>query len=498
MIRVSNLTIEIFGNPLFENISFTLHRKDKVGLIGPNGSGKTTILKCLLKEIEPDKGSLKIEHERIGYLSQATVEESEGSIGEYLGIKDPEKIKRGLKKVGLEKLSHDQEVSVLSGGQKTRLAMAKVLLLKPTFLLLDEPTNNLDKEGLIWIETFIKEFKGGVLLVSHDRRLLDNTVQKLFEIDGLNNSFREFAGGYSEYAIEKDRLMEKQEDEFQRQQAKERRMKLWLVRKREEAKIYDDPAKGKQIRAMERRMQREIYDNKVEKPRELNSLKGMGLSGKVHTGKLMLRVKEVEKSYEEKKVHKGLSFEVRGKDHVLLSGANGSGKSTILKMVVGEKSPDTGDVEIGENVTVGYFAQEHDTLDPEKTVLQEFESTERLIDPRKSPRKILGSFLFKDATIAKRVGSLSFGERVRLTFAKLTQQKNELLLLDEPTNHLDIPSREAIEDALIEYQGAVLVVSHDRYFLDRIGVDREIAIQRGKAVEKFDNLRSSSSTTDDL
>lgn len=476
MINVTNLTKEILGTPLFDGVSFTLHRGDKVGLIGTNGSGKTTLLQLIRGELEPDQGSIKTEHERIGYVAQATVEATVGTISEFFDQSDKENVLKALEHVGLADVPETQLVQNLSGGQKTKLALAQALLIKPTVLLMDEPTNNLDLDGLSWLEQFIKDFRGSILLVSHDRSLLDSTVTRIFEIDGVNTTFKEYTGGYTDYVICKEKALEKQEREYRRKIIKEERMKLWLTRKRDEAKTYVDPAKGKQIKAMEKRLQREVYDRWVEKPKDTRALKKVQLDGRVHSGKLMLRVDGVSKQYGEKSILRDVSFELRGRERVLLSGANGSGKTTLLKSIIGEVQIDQGEIQTGENVRYGYFAQEHETFDPEKNVLEEFENTERAASANRSSRAILGAFLFSGSSVFKKVKDVSFGERVRLTFAKLMQQENELLILDEPTNHLDIPSREAIERALLEYQGAVLVVSHDRYFLDRIGIDREIRL----------------------
>lgn len=446
MIIIKNLTKHIHGDPLFEKVSFKLHRGDKVGLVGPNGSGKSTILKIITNEVETDAGMVTIENERIGYLPQQLV-------------------------------SHDTS---LSPGQRTKKALEEILAIKPTFLFLDEPTNHLDIKGLEWLESVIQEFKGGVLIVSHDRRLLDKTVNKIMEIDSTNHVFAEYSGGYTDYVLEKERKLQKQEENYARQQKEEKRMKLWLALKKQEARIHADPAKGRQIRAMEKRLQREIYGQEIVNPKDAKSIKELDIKGEVPSAKLILRIKDISKSFGEKQVIKNASFEIRGREHVLMEGDNGSGKTTLLKIIAGELSPDNGEVRLGEKINIGYFAQEHESLDPEKTVLKEFENTDRLLSKHiNNSRLILGSFLFEGNDVFKKVSSLSLGERVRLIFAKLTNQENELLLLDEPTNHLDIPSREVIEEALLGYKGAILAISHDRYFLDRIGIDNTFHLEGG-------------------
>lgn len=485
MIIIKNLTKNILGNTLFEEVSFVLSRGDKVGLIGPNGCGKSTFLKIILGEIEADHGDVWIEHENIGYLSQELLFEKGETVESFLSVSENPKTKTALEKVGLGNISHDIAVNKLSGGQKTRLSLARILLNKPSVLLLDEPTNHLDLKGLEWLENFIRDFRGGVLIVSHDRRLLDNSVNKILEIDSVNHKFTEYVGGYTEYVMEKEKKLAKWEDEYQRQQKEKRRLELWLALKRQEAHIHPDPAKGKMIRAKEKFLQREIYDKEIIQPKNQKKINSLEFKGEVASAKLIVRAKNIAKNFPERQLLREVSFELRGKEHVLLVGDNGSGKTTLLKILTGDLQPDAGEFKFGENVHFGYFAQEHEILNSDKTVMDEFLNTDRLLNLSKNPRAILGTFLFSGQNAFKKVSSLSLGERVRLIFAKLTNQENELLILDEPTNHLDIQSREVIEDALFGYKGAILVVSHDRYFLDKISINRIFTLQNGIIKEKL-------------
>lgn len=479
MIIIKNLTKNILGEPLFKEVSFILRKEDKIGLVGPNGCGKSTLLKIIIGEIENDDGDIQLIDERVGYLSQELSFKSGETIENFLSISENPKAKSILEKVGLNNISYNFAIDKLSGGQKTRLSLAKILLDKPSVLLLDEPTNHLDLKGLEWLENFVRNFRGGVLIISHDRRFLDNSVNKILEIDSVNHKFVEYFGGYTEYAIEKEKKLAKWENEFQRQQKEKRKMELWLTLKRQEAHIYPSPAKGKLIRAMGRRLQREIYDKEIIRPKSQKKITNLGIKGEVASAKLIIRAKNIAKNFESKVVFRDINFELRGREHVLLSGENGSGKTTLLKIITGELSPDSGEIKLGENVRFGYFAQEHEILDLNKTVMDEFLSADRLLNSSKNPRSILGAFLFEGQGVFKKVSNLSLGERVRLIFAKLTNQENELLILDEPTNHLDIQSREIIEDALLNYKGTILVVSHDRYFLDKISIDRILTIQDG-------------------
>ena len=503
MIRVNNLSFELFAEPLFEKVSFTIKRGDKIGLVGPNGAGKTTILKIILDQLEPDEGSVKIENEKLGYLSQELPFQPNDTVGGFLGFSDKAKIQNALSKVSLnapvsfsvngeqkqiratEKLDESFRVSSLSGGQKTKLALAKILLTRPTILILDEPTNHLDFRGLEWLEKFVNGYSGGVLVISHDRRFLDNTVNKILELDRVNNRFAEYSGNYTDYMISKEKQIARWDDEYEKQQKHKQRLEQWLTLKRQEASMGGDRKKGKQIRAMEKRLQREVYSDELKKPKTEKAIKNLDFGGSVHSDKLILRLENICKKFGNKEVLKGVSFELRGKDHVLLRGENGSGKTTIIKIINGLIKPDSGEIKFGKSVNLGYFAQEHEVLDFEKNIEEEFLSTPRLKKLDKDSRKILGAFLFSGSDVFKKVSSLSLGERVRLIFAKLTNQQNELLVLDEPTNHLDIFSREAIEDALTDYDGAILMVSHDRYFLDKIKLNRIFELENGITSELY-------------
>jgi ATPase subunit of ABC transporter with duplicated ATPase domains len=477
MIIVKNLTKHILGQPLFEKVSFVINKNDKIGLIGVNGSGKSTLIKIILGEVEADSGSVDLTQARIGYLPQQLAFQESDTISAFLNSPKNQMV---LEKVGLSNISQDFEIRNLSGGQKTRLALAKVLLSGPNILILDEPTNHLDMKGLEWLEKFIKSFNGAAVVISHDRTLLDNCVERILEIDHVNMRFNEYHGGYSVFSEQKKKALAIQEQEYKLHEREKNRLERWLILKKQEASVHPDPAKGKQIRAMEKRLEREIHANEIAKPKNNKIIRGMDLKGEASSSKLILRCKKVSKKFGEKKVLSDISFEIRGGERVLLSGANGSGKTTLLKIINGQIDSDSGEVKIGDKVRIGYFAQEHEDLDMNKTVIDEYLSTKNLFVTNKDPRNILGAFLFKGQDVFKKVSDLSLGERVRLVFAKLTNQENEFLVLDEPTNHLDISSREIIENALVEFKGAILAVSHDRYFIEKIGFDSVLSIDQGR------------------
>lgn len=483
MIIVNNLTKSILDKTLFSNVSFVVHPREKVGLIGPNGAGKSTLLKIILGEESQDRGTVDTQGERLGYLSQSPEFEPGKTVADILSLDSEPEAKRFLQNVGLANINVSLPYGNLSGGQKTRVALARLLQDHPTALLMDEPTNHLDLDALRWFEQWLESFPGSVLLVSHDRRLLENAVDKILEIDSDNHTFVEYGGGYLEYVEQKGQNREHQEEVYRLQQNKKEKMEAWLAEKRQQASVHPNPSLGKLIRAMEKRLQREVYDQEVAKPKDAKKVRGFELDMDSPAGKRMVRFRDVEVIVGQRRLLSGVSFEVFGKDRVLLSGENGSGKTTILRLALGQTLPTSGLAQLGENVVVGYFSQEHEGLDLSKTILEEFTSTKG-IKISGDPRNVLAAFLFSGNSVFKRVGDLSMGERVRLAFAKLTHQNNTFLILDEPTNHLDIPSREVVEKALREYEGAFIVVSHDRYFVDAIGITRELKIENRSIVEQ--------------
>ncbi|MDP2656377.1 MAG: ABC-F type ribosomal protection protein [bacterium] len=479
MIVIKNLTTTIYGKSLFQDMSIIVHQGQKIGIIGPNGCGKSTLLKIIAGHIKPDQGSVSLDKEIVGYLPQQIEADEQNTLEDYLELHAHPQGWVLLGKLALDDIDLTQNIHSLSGGQKTRLALIKTLYANPTVLLMDEPTNNLDSNGIEWLESFIQQFPGSVLIVSHDRAFLNATVSRIVEFDPVNNRIEEYRGNYDGYLAERDARRAQWEKNYELQQREKRRLEQWLALKRQEASIFVDPAKGRQVRMMEKRIQREIYDKAIAKPTDNKIMKRSRFSGNAHSGKLLLRVLSLSKSFDGHPLFRDISFEIRGHDRYHIAGSNGTGKSSLLKIIMGQTNSDNGTIEHGENVRVGYFSQENDTLDTTKTILDEIMKSNTSLTLEKA-RAVLGSFLFPADDIYKTIGSLSFGERVRLSFAKLMQKEHDLLILDEPTNHLDIPSREAIEHALEQYQGGILVVSHDRYFLKQLGELVECELENGK------------------
>lgn len=485
MLILKDLKKTLYGTTLFEHLSLTVNLRERVGLVGVNGCGKSTLLKIILGMEDVDSGTIDVQDERIGYLPQEIACEPTDTVASFLGAYEHSDWQKPLRKVGLDADLLEVPVQSLSGGQKTKLALAQILMSRPTMLLLDEPTNHLDKATLDWLEDFLLHFPGGVLIVSHDRELLSRVVTKILEIDPANNTVHEYSGNYEAYLEQREKRIERWAMRYEEQQQEKKRLEQWLVLKRQQASVHPNPATGRLIRNIEKRLEREILDKPIARPLDATVMHQGDLSGEVHASKRVLLLDQISKTFGDRQVLRDVSFEVRGSERVLLVGENGSGKTTLLKLILGELEADGGEIRIGDNVQIGYFSQEHDVLDKENTVMDEFLRTDRMRRRPDNPRSALGAFLFKGEAVYKKVGTLSQGERVRLTFAKLMHQENQLLILDEPTNHLDILSREVIEEALSQYQGACVIVSHDRFFLKSIGVTRILELKDGEVSEFY-------------
>ena len=491
-------------NTVLRDVTFHLERGDKAALIGINGAGKTTLLRIIVGEESADEGSVSFERDcSYGYLAQnqglsseRTVYEEVLSVKQYLidmenrlseyerqmevlkgealtetiteytdllhhferenGYAYKGEVLGVLKGLGFSSLELDQKVSTLSGGQKTRVALGKLLLQKPDLLMLDEPTNHLDMNSIRWLETYLMNYKGTVLVVSHDRYFLDRTVSKIIELENGRSTM--FRGNYSDYAERKKALREQQYHAYMNNQAQIRHQEEVIEKLRQfnrEKSIKRAESREKMLRKTE----------VLEKPVELRDDMHLTFTPCIKSGREVLSVEDLAKSYGEKKLFSGISFKIRRGEHVALIGDNGTGKSTILGILNEVVAPDRGIIRLGTNVHIGYYDQEHHVLHDDKTVFEEI-SDEYPSMNNTQIRSLLASFLFTGEEVFKRVGDLSGGEKGRVSLAKLMLSKANFLILDEPTNHLDLVSKEVLENALNSYEGTVLYVSHDRYFIN--------------------------------
>lgn len=472
---------------ILNDISFAVNPGEVIALIGENGAGKTTLLKVILGELQPDTGTVSMHHENIGYVPQ------EASLGS--AIKDSFEagteewqIDYALELVGLDKKPKNTKVSHLSGGQKTRLAFAKVLASEPTTLLLDEPTNNLDRSGLVWLEQFIKSFRGSIVLVSHDRSFINRVATKVVELH--NGKLTQYGGDYDFYKAQKE--IERQTELAEYEQFMDEKKRLTRLRNQKASMMQQTSGErydrlkgipkmafnaqknaaqrsfGKQLKAIDSRLEQL---DEIERPESVKNYK-VALAGDVPSSKLIIKLENIHKSYGSP-VLSAVGIEIRGDERLHISGPNGSGKTTLLKIAAGLMKPDVGEVVIGAGVGVGYFSQDVDGLDYKLTGFENLQLSEASSTAIYREARSLG---LTEKDLRKKPSELSRGQQAKLGFAKLLLASNQLLILDEPTNHLDIPTRERIEAALQNYDGAMLVASHDEYFLQQIEISRTISL----------------------
>lgn len=493
---------------LFEGISMEVQDNARLALVGRNGAGKSTLLKIIAGEEAPDEGTIsKTKGISIGYLEQRTGIQSDKTIWEEMltVFEDVIQMENDMREVE-QQLStpevlndeimyqktlsrydtlqvafransgysyqndirsvlhgfhfyeddYDRPIQQLSGGQKTRLALARLLLEKKDLLILDEPTNHLDIETLSWLESYLQTYRGALLIVSHDRYFLDKVVNEVYELS--QQQLTHFKGNYSNYLEQKAALVEQEWKLYEKQQKEIERLEDFIDRNIVRASTTK--------RAQSRRKKLEKMD-KMDKPTGDEKSAHFQFQTERESGNVVLQTEDLAVGYGQTPVSSNIELDLRKGDAIAIVGPNGIGKSTLLKTIVGDLSPLTGSVQIGTKVDLGYYDQEQTHLHPSKTVLQEiwddFPTT-----PEKDIRTLLGSFLFSGEDVDKTIASLSGGEKARVSLAKLALERNNTLILDEPTNHLDIDSKEVLENALIEFGGTILFVSHDRYFINRI------------------------------
>ncbi|ETP73211.1 ATPase component of ABC transporter [Lachnospiraceae bacterium JC7] len=432
ILNIANLNKTYIGKHVLKDVTFHIEEKEKAAIVGINGSGKTTLIRCILGQEEPDDSETVIafsKDKKIGYLAQQHAD-----------------IETGL-----------EDFDTLSGGQKTRKRLEEILQEKPDLLILDEPTNHLDIDSIQWLEKVLKRYDGAVLLVSHDRYFLDHVVTKIIDLD--NGKARMYKGNYTEYAEKKKLIRDaelkaylNQQQEIQHQQAVITKLKQFN--------------REKSIKRAESREKALAKVELLDKPEEIDNEMRLALTPSVQSGDDVLSVKDLSKAFEDKTLFSNISFEIKRGEHVAVIGANGTGKTTLLKILNEQLSADTGSFKLGTNVEIGYYDQEHAVLHMEKTIFDEIQDDYPYLNNTKV-RNVLAAFLFRGEDVYKRIGDLSGGEQGRVSLAKLMLSNANFLILDEPTNHLDIQGREVLEDAINNYEGTVLYVSHDRYFINK-------------------------------
>ena len=530
LISVENLT-KYYGTELIlDHVSFAIDHRERLGFIGANGTGKTTLCRILLgqEQYEDDSRIHIARGTTIGYLSQdvrfhgaatpwelvmslfkdlkkrekrmAEVTERMGAEGvddeelhrlldeharlleefERHGGYDYEHRAAGvLTRVGVPEVDFHRPLASFSGGEQRRAALAKLLLEAPDLLLLDEPTNHLDVQGIEWLEQYLKNYPGAVIAISHDRRFLDSVAQKILELEACD--LTEYRGGYSDYMKQKEQRLMVYERQYERQQQelkKQMSFIRWALATQQEKRVKAAKSRLKLIEKTE------YLDPPLNQRRKMS----IRFQPRVRGGNEILLLQGLGKQYGEKRLFSGLDLLVRRGERVGIVGSNGTGKTTLLKIALGLEAPSDGTARLGASVEVGYHRQEEFGLDPNNTVMQEFGTVLPDADTAEL-RSLLARFLFVEDDVFKRVGDLSGGEQSRLSLAKLVMTRPTLLVLDEPTNHLDIDSRNALEGALKEYEGTIVVVSHDRYFLDAV-VNRLILLSEGEVVVHEGNYSS--------
>lgn len=505
ILSCQNISKAFVENQVLKNVSFHIEDHEKAAIVGINGAGKTTLLRIIVGEMTPDDGQVVLAKDKtLGYLAQnSTVDTSHTIYEELLSVKADllrleEKIwecennmkhadgdaledlmkqytslthafETGggylyrselvgvLKGLGFTEDEFSKPVATLSGGQKTRVALGRLLLQNPDLIILDEPTNHLDMNSIAWLETYLLNYKGAVLIVSHDRYFLDRIAGKVIEID--QSKATTFMGNYSDYAIKKEQLRVAAWNAYMNQQREIKHQEEVI----EKLKSFN---REKSIKRAESREKMLDKIEVIEKPSEVRTDMKLTLTPRILSGNDVLTVEHLSKSFDSHKLFTDVNFEIKRGEHVAIIGDNGSGKTTLLKILNGLVPADQGTFRLGSNVEIGYYDQEHHVLHSEKTLFEEISDDYPYLNNTQI-RNVLAAFLFTGEDVFKRISDLSGGERGRVSLAKLVLSNANFLILDEPTNHLDIMSKEILEDALNGYEGTILYVSHDRYFINR-------------------------------
>ncbi|MDE6913548.1 MAG: ABC-F family ATP-binding cassette domain-containing protein [Lachnospiraceae bacterium] len=505
ILSCSNIDKTFVDNHVIKNASFHIEDYEKAAIVGINGAGKSTLLKIIVGDLPADAGLVTFAKDKsFGYLAQHQAVDSENTLfDELLTVKqevlelessirqceldmksaDGDALELLLKKytnmthrfeaingyaykseitgilkgLGFAEAEFDKKVATLSGGQKTRIALGKLLLQKPDLIMLDEPTNHLDLNAITWLETYLLNYKGAVIIVSHDRYFLDKITTKIIELDnGIVSSFK---GNYSDYAIQKEHLRTEQMNAYLNQQREIKHQEAVI----DKLKQFN---REKSIRRAESREKMLDKIERLEKPVEVNADMKLKLTPYRTSGNDVMRIQGLSKGFGQNTLFTDVSFEIKRGEHVAIIGDNGTGKTTLLKIINELIPADKGEIKLGANVEIGYYDQEHHVLHMDKTLFEEI-SDEYPYLTNTEIRNTLAAFLFTGEDVFKKISALSGGERGRVSLAKLMLSEANFLILDEPTNHLDITSKEILEAALNAYEGTVLYVSHDRYFINK-------------------------------
>ena len=505
ILSCQNISKAFVENQVLKNVSFHIEDHEKAAIVGINGAGKTTLLRIIVGEMIPDDGQVVLARDKtLGYLAQnSTVDTSHTIYEELLSVKADllrleEKIRECennmkhaegdaledlmkqytslthafetgggylyrselvgvLKGLGFTEDEFSKPVATLSGGQKTHVALGRLLLQNPDLIILDEPTNHLDMNSIAWLETYLLNYKGAVLIVSHDRYFLDRIAGKVIEID--QSKATTFMGNYSDYAVKKEQLRVTAWNAYMNQPREIKHQEEVI----EKLKSFN---REKSIKRAESREKMLDKIEVIEKPSEVRTDMKLTLMPRILSGNDVLTVEHLAKSFDSHKLFTDVNFEIKRGEHVAIIGDNGSGKTTLLKILNGLVPADQGTFRLGSNVEIGYYDQEHHVLHSDKTLFEEISDDYPYLNNTQI-RNVLAAFLFTGEDVFKRISDLSGGERGRVSLAKLVLSNANFLILDEPTNHLDIMSKEILEDALNGYEGTILYVSHDRYFINR-------------------------------
>ncbi|MDD6207192.1 MAG: ABC-F family ATP-binding cassette domain-containing protein [Clostridiales bacterium] len=505
ILSCSHIKKSFQGEDILKDVSFHINEREKAALVGINGCGKSTIFKMLVKEYEPDSGEIVFAKDcTVGYLAQhqditsdetiydevakakqhlieleRTIRRLEAEMKESSGTELEQKMKQYtdavhlyerengyayrseltgiLKGLGFSEEEFSRPVSSLSGGQKTRLCLGKLLLTVPDLILLDEPTNHLDMESIHWLESYLVTYPKAVLIISHDRYFLDRIVTKVVSIE--HHTARTYEGNYTQFSQKREQIRIQEQREYENQQRTMKHQEEVI----EKLRSFN---REKSIKRAESRVKMLDKMEVIKKPQEDSGSMRISFDPQIISGNDVLHVEDLSKSFDRNVLFSNLSFDIKRGERVAIIGNNGTGKTTLLKILNGQLPADHGLFRLGSNVTIGYYDQEHQVLDQNKTIIEELQDAYPDLGNTRI-RTILAAFLFTEDDVFKQIGSLSGGEKGRVSLAKLMLSKANFLILDEPTNHLDMVSKEILERALTSYTGTVLYVSHDRYFINQ-------------------------------